>query len=367
MYYSLCILPVIIPGLRAANSGHARHDFVPATSFLLPRQTTGRSKSPRRCDALLLPSKFPPEAVAYNSSLRVGNVDNDGIPPPSPPSSAPAVAAAALVSYSVLAGLYLSGVASGYPAEFDLGPAVARDVAAGLACAVLATVWVKIWTSQVDSDGTGLDPKLCRKIIHTTSAPLFILAWPLFCHLPGGGLAGPSRYFAAVVSALNMLKLWAAGRSGNRSNELARAVSRSGDPKEALGGPLVYAAVLTVVTVVSWTDNLCGIAAILVMAVGDGTADIIGRRYGKVKWPFSDSKSIAGTVAFASLSFVALVGIGRWLKFTGSLPAAVLVNDLFPQTALLCAICAVVELLPFVDDNWTVPIAGFGLAALLLN
>mmetsp|Transcript_25041 Transcript_25041/g.38754 ORF Transcript_25041/g.38754 Transcript_25041/m.38754 type:complete len:104 (-) Transcript_25041:24-335(-) len=103
------------------------------------------------------------------------------------------------------------------------------------------------------------------------------------------------------------------------------------------------------------------------MAVGDGTADIIGRRYGFVKWPFSDSKSIAGTAAFASLSFAALVGIERWLSFTGSLPAAALVNNLFPQTALLCVICAAVELLPFFDDNWTVPVAGFGLAALLLN
>jgi len=228
-YYSLCILPVIIPGLRATNSGHVRHDCGLVTSFLFPRQTTERSKSLRRCDALLLSPIVPPEVVAYTSSLRAGSVDGDGIPPPPPASSAPAVAAAALVTYSVLAGLYLSGAVSGYPAALDLGPAVGRDVAAGLSCAALATVWVKIWTSQVNSDGSGLDPKLCRKIIHTTSAPLFMLTWPLF--LP------PSRRGARGTLAL--LRCGSAGAQHAQTvggGTVGEPQQRAGAGRQPLGG-----------------------------------------------------------------------------------------------------------------------------------
>lgn len=35
--------------------------------------------------------------------------------------------------------------------------------------------------------------------------------------------------------------------------------------------------------------------AISQMAAGDGMADIIGRKFGSAKWPFSKDKSYAGT------------------------------------------------------------------------
>lgn len=39
------------------------------------------------------------------------------------------------------------------------------------------------------------------------------------------------------------------------------------------------------------------------MAVGDGLADIVGRKWGSVKWPFSKSKSLVGSGAFLLGSF----------------------------------------------------------------
>ena len=38
--------------------------------------------------------------------------------------------------------------------------------------------------------------------------------------------------------------------------------------------------------------------AVTQMAVGDGLADIVGRQWGSVKWPFSKSKSLIGSGAF---------------------------------------------------------------------
>lgn len=242
----------------------------------------------------------------------------------------------------------------------------------GFFAATLATLWVKIWTSQVNSDGIGgLNPKLSRKIIHTTSAPLFLFIWPLFSHIAGNeeGLTSPARFFAATVPLLNVIKLYLAGKSEDSGNELSRAISRSGDPKEALGGPLLYAVVTMLVIILSWTDDLRGIVAIMVMAVGDGMADIIGRRYGSVKWPFSDTKSIAGTLAFFVTSSISLIGMLNWLSFTGALPSSIVTGDALLDIKLLaiCAICAAVELLPFGDDNWTVPLTGYTLAAVLLG
>ena len=46
-----------------------------------------------------------------------------------------------------------------------------------------------------------------------------------------------------------------------------------------------------------------GVIAVTQMAVGDGLADIVGRKWGSVKWPFSKSKSLVGSGAFLLGSF----------------------------------------------------------------
>ena len=55
-------------------------------------------------------------------------------------------------------------------------------------------------------------------------------------------------------------------------SELASAVSRSGDKEEALGGPFVYVIIMFLSTLLFWFDNLSGVIAMTVMAVGDGVS-----------------------------------------------------------------------------------------------
>ena len=108
-----------------------------------------------------------------------------------------------------------------------------------------------------------LESRDARKIIHTLSAPLFIVVWPLFSDAFG------ARVFASIVPLLNALRLFIAGTgsSGSRSNEdeqstegeLANAISRSGDAKEALGGPFIYVIILLFSTFFFWTDTPIGI------------------------------------------------------------------------------------------------------------
>jgi len=240
----------------------------------------------------------------------------------------------------------------------DLPNTIFRDTGASILSTILASIWVKIWTNAKKD---GIIPSiLSRKIIHTTSAPLFLFVWPLFSS------SNFAQYFASIVPILNAVKLYLAG-SNQGDKDLADAVSRSGDSKEALEGPLFYTFVLIVATLL-WRDSLPGVVAVSTMAAGDGMADIVGRKFGKNnKWPFSKSKSIAGSTAFFASSLLVSFGLTTWLSFTGSgITGNIASGDLIWKLAIVCFVSTIVELLPIGDDNWTVPAAA-AIGILILN
>jgi len=154
--------------------------------------------------------------------------------------------------------------------------ALSTDLRSTAICAALATIWLKVVTKlAVTSRITAND---ARKIIHTGSAPLFMLFWPLF-----SAESETSRLLAACVPLANMLKLLSAGMSTDASTdeadkELAAAVSRTGEAKEALGGPFIYTIVLLLATALLFEDCSAGVVAVAQMAAGDGVADLVGRR-----------------------------------------------------------------------------------------
>ena len=192
-------------------------------------------------------------------------------------------------------------------------PPLALDAASSLGLAVVASAWVKLLTTLA---ATGrLQPNLSRKLIHTTSAPLFLLAWPLFSELP------EARLLAAIVPLLQIAKLWLASRGqlGADGEQMVRAISRSGGTKEVADGPLVYTLVLLAATLLGWR-TLYGAVAVCQMAVGDGLADIVGRRFGTVKWPFAPTKSPAGSAAFVLGAFAASLGMVQFFHVFGYTP-----------------------------------------------
>ena len=104
------------------------------------------------------------------------------------------------------------------------------------------------------------------------------------------------------------------------------------------------------------------------MAAGDGFADIIGRRFGtNNKWFFNESKSIAGSVAFFFASSLCALALVSWLAYAGSLSLSFGTFPLLQRILIISALCAGVELLPFGDDNWNVPISAALLATILLR
>mmetsp|Transcript_3618 Transcript_3618/g.5500 ORF Transcript_3618/g.5500 Transcript_3618/m.5500 type:complete len:372 (+) Transcript_3618:71-1186(+) len=265
-------------------------------------------------------------------------------------------------------GVLFAGSYEAYPQTL-----IYRDLGATVISIVGASLFVKACTYPVTVGK--LQPRDSRKIIHTFSAPLFILVWPLFSNAYG------ARVFASIIPLMNALRLYLAGTGGtgdnnnDRStadgseNELAQAISRSGNAEEALGGPFVYVLVLLFFTFFCFTDSPVGVISIATMAAGDGLADLIGRRFGSNnKWPFNKDKSVAGSTAFVSGALVASFGLISWLTGFGVMdPLDLNTIDLFVRLLVISVVCAAVELIPAGDDNYSVPLSAAILSSYLLT
>ena len=263
------------------------------------------------------------------------------------------------------AGIYLTSTIAlakgGIIGEGYTNNIIAQDAGMAFLTSVAALIFVKSIT-KLAADGV-LQSRDSRKIIHTLSAPLFMVCWPLFSDEWG------ARLFAAFVPALQALRLYLAGTSSNDSemNELANAISRSGEKEETLGGPFIYVVILFSAVMLCFQDNLSGVIALSTMAAGDGMADIIGRRFGKNnKWFFSESKSIAGSLAFIVASTLCSIGLASWLMYTNAIVVALPMTALISRIIFISVVSALVELLPVGDDNWSVPIAAGALSSILI-
>jgi phytol kinase len=234
---------------------------------------------------------------------------------------------------------------------------ILRDVGSATLTAALGYVLVKIIILGYNQEL--YNSNVSRKLTHTLSAPLFILFFPIFSEADG------ARFFAGAVAFVNSIRLYRAG-TGRNSN-LARTISRSGDASEVLEGPFIYVCQLLLFVLAFWRSSMVGIVAMSTLAAGDGMADLIGRRFGKGnKWFFSESKSIAGTAGFAVASSLTSIGLVNWLSTTGCLQYSLSPMDLALRIIAISVVCAIVELFPVVDDNYSVPITAAALTAWLL-
>ncbi len=114
-------------------------------------------------------------------------------------------------------------------------------------------------------------------------------------------------------------------------------------------------------TVLFWRHDVCGVVSLILLCVGDGFANLFGRRFGTVKLPYNKRKSWAGSIAFMVSSFLAaytyllLFHSWRWLSID---PEAFV-----PKLALVTFVSAFVEGISTDLDNITV----FGAAVLTLR
>jgi phytol kinase len=136
-----------------------------------------------------------------------------------------------------------------------------------------------------------LDSKLSRKVIHIGTGPIFVLCWLMFPDVT------ISRYLAALVPLLITVQFVLVGTGIMKDDAAVEAMTRTGNPKEILRGPLFYGIIFVLVTVLYWKDSPIGLTALMMMCGGDGIADIVGRRVRSPKLAWSLEKSVAGSLS----------------------------------------------------------------------
>ena len=223
---------------------------------------------------------------------------------------------------------------------------------------VTALAWLRLMDFAAHRGWIG--SRLSRKIIHIGTGPIFVLCWLMFPDV------WYSRWLAALVPLLITAQFALVGLGVMKDEAAVQAMSRTGDRREILRGPLFYGIVFVAMTLVYWKDSPIGMVPLMLMCGGDGLAEIMGRGLKSPKLPWNKDKSWAGSLGMF---------IGGWALAAFILGMFVLARIfpgpfagyLLPITLIALAGTAV-ESLPLHDvDNITVTLAAVLLGYLLFK
>jgi phytol kinase len=234
-----------------------------------------------------------------------------------------------------------------------------QDIVATIITFAAALLWLRLMDALAQR---GLiAPRLSRKIIHIGTGPLFVLCWNLFSAEPR------ARFMAALVPFAITAQFALVGLGVMQDPAAVQAMTRSGDPREILRGPLFYGAVFVVCTIAFWRHSPIGVLALMLMCGGDGLADVIGRRWGRAKLPFGSEKSWAGSAAMLIGGFTFGFGFVALFNVFGNFQPPLDPGRTAAATAVSALATSFVEALPFRDiDNVTVTATAILLGSALL-
>eukprot|EP00276_Gloeochaete_wittrockiana_P013523 CAMPEP_0184331726 /NCGR_PEP_ID=MMETSP1089-20130417/1007_1 /TAXON_ID=38269 ORGANISM="Gloeochaete wittrockiana, Strain SAG46.84" /NCGR_SAMPLE_ID=MMETSP1089 /ASSEMBLY_ACC=CAM_ASM_000445 /LENGTH=244 /DNA_ID=CAMNT_0026654789 /DNA_START=60 /DNA_END=794 /DNA_ORIENTATION=- len=159
----------------------------------------------------------------------------------------------------------------------------------------VAGVWIFAVTTLSD---LGILPvKYTRKVVHIGTGLVFLPCWTLF-----KTALGP--FLAASVPFLFSIKFALIGLGILRDEKAVKSMSRTGDARELLYGPVQYGIIHTLATMLFWRSPVA-VAVVCVLCAGDGFAEVFGRALGKnLPLPWNKSKSWPGSIAMLLFSFV---------------------------------------------------------------
>ena len=219
--------------------------------------------------------------------------------------------------------------------------------------AVIITLGIAlIWLRVIDfaAQKKWISSHLSRKIIHIGTGPLFVLCWILF---PDENL---SRFLAALVPAMISIQFFLVGTGIINDQAAVDAMSRTGNRREILQGPLYYGLIFILITVIYWRRTPIGIIALMLMCGGDGLADILGRRSGKAKLPWNKNKSWMGSLGMFFGGLVCALVVLQVYIYFGIISGSIFVNII--PLLLIALIGTLIESLPLANiDNITVTLA----------
>ena len=233
---------------------------------------------------------------------------------------------------------------------------ISNNIIALILTFIVALLWLRI-NDYLAHKGY-VDSHLSRKFIHIGTGPFFVLCWLLFNDAP------INKYLAALVPLVFTLQFLLIGTGLIKDEASVKAMSRSGDRREILRGPLYYGIIFVLLTIIFWKDTPIGIVALMLMCGGDGLAEILGRRWGRNELPWSNNKTVIGSMGmFIGGWLLSLLVI--WIFSIAGVFSMPFQSYIFPIT-IISLVGTFVESLPLEDvDNITVTISAIILGFLL--
>ena len=244
-----------------------------------------------------------------------------------------------------------------------LDPTFANKLAQDIVAAALTLMLSLLWLRLIDALAHGrlLTPQLSRKIIHIGTGPLFLVCWHLFSSQP------QARWFAALVPLAITAQFAAVGLGVMKDPAAVQAMTRHGDPREILHGPLYYGLVFVGATLLFWRNSPAGVVALMLLCGGDGLADIVGRRWGRVRLPFNPAKSWAGSLGMFFGGYIFALALLLFFNALGDFNPPLAPGPTLLATGLIALVATVVEALPLGEvDNLTIAAIGAILGLMLL-
>ena len=201
---------------------------------------------------------------------------------------------------------------------------------------VLAWLAVVVGTALIIRHRFPEQREWSRKVVHIGTGPVVLLAWALGIER---WVALPAAIAVTLATALN------------HRFRLLPAVEDVGRHSY---GTIAYGASIAILLALFWPAQPLAVAAgVLVMAIGDGLAGLLGPQLRSPRWQLlSQGKSLAGTLAMAIGALLVLLLLQRAAQNTG------LIAPALPNLVVIAAFATALEQLSaFGLDNLTVPIS----------
>jgi phytol kinase len=188
-----------------------------------------------------------------------------------------------------------------------------------------------------------------RKVVHIGTGPIFIVCWLFF---PDVQL---SRYIAASLPLMISLMLVVTATGVFHHRALVNIMTRYGNPKELLAGPLFYGLVFVVITILFW-KSASAIITLAILCAGDGLADVFGTKFGTTTLPWSRKKTVTGSIAMFVFGLTLSIILITIYRIANQLEGPITFY-IFP-VIVVSAISTVIESVSTSNiDNLTVPTA----------
>lgn len=223
---------------------------------------------------------------------------------------------------------------------------------------IVALAWLRL--VEFIAQRGYISSNVSRKLIHIGTGPVYVLCWMLFSDSP------TAPYLAALVPGAITIQFFLVGIGKIKDESAVKAMSRSGDRREILRGPLYYGLIFVALTILYWRTVPTGMLALMLVCGGDGLAELMGTRFGRVKLPWNRNKSLAGSLGMFLGGWLLALAI-LWI-FSVSGYFSLSLTTMLRGVTLISLAATLVESLPLKDlDNITIAMTAILLAPWLLG